>query len=338
MQLINRIKSRLIHIKHVCGIKNKNHVDKALAWLKAYQVKDNKVVPSYTFQRRDMATQEETGYILGILNMYGEKDLAQQMARWLMDVQAKDGSSAAMDDVPYTFDTAQVVRGFLSVLDDMPEVEPYLKKACDYLVTQIDDKGVIKTPSYETWKLPDGSELHEYGNLYILPPLKFVGEKLSEQKYIDAYKRAMDNYRKKEDLVEFKPILGMLSHYFGYMMEALVDLGETDLARKGLLQAQKIQKENGAIPAFPGVDWVCSTGMAQLALAWYKLGIVDPADKAMKYLETIQNTSGGFFGSYGNDAQYFQYQEISWAVKFYLEAHNQKSLGCKKSKRNRYAK
>jgi malonyl-CoA O-methyltransferase len=61
--------------------------------------------------------------------------------------------------------------------------------------------------------------------------------------------------------------------------------------------------------------------MAQLALAWYKLGITDPADKAMAYLATIQNPSGGFLGSYGNEARYFPYQEISWAVKFFLEAH-----------------
>jgi malonyl-CoA O-methyltransferase len=229
-----------------------------------------------------------------------------------------------MDEVPYTFDTAQVARGFLAVLDDMPEVESNLRRACDYIVNQIDDHGVIHTPSYETWKLPDGSVLHEYGNLYILPPLKFAGEKLSERKYLDAYRRAMDNYRCKPDLVEFKPQLAMLSHYFGYMMEALVDLGENELAKKGLAQAQRVQKSNGAIPAYPGVEWVCSTGLAQLALAWYKLGMKDPADKALEYMASIQNPSGGFFGSYGKGARYFPYQEISWAAKFFLEAHRER--------------
>ena len=321
MQLLNRIKSRVIHEAHVRSIKNKTSVEKGLEWLKAYRVTAKGVVPSYTFQRRPMATQEETGYILGILHMYGEKDLAREMARWLASVQRADGSSAAMDNIPYTFDTAQVARGFLAVLDDMPEVEGNLRRACDYIAGQIDAQGVIHTPSYETWKLPDGSMLHEYGNLYILPPLKFAGERLSEKKYLNACQRAVNNYKKKPDLVEFKPQLAMLSHYFGYMMEALVDLGETELAKKGLTQAQRIQKDNGAIPAYPGVEWVCSTGMAQLALAWYKLGITDPADKAMTYLAAIQNPSGGFFGSYGTGARYFPYQEISWAVKFFLEAH-----------------
>lgn len=321
MQLLSRIKSRVVHGVHVQSIKDKTPVEKGLEWLKAYRVTAKGVVPSYTFQRRNMATQEETGYILGILYMHGEKDLARKMARWLADVQRADGSSAAMDEIPYTFDTAQVARGFLAVLDDMPDVERNLRLACDYLVSQIDEQGVIHTPSYETWKLPDGSILHEYGNLYILPPLKFAGEKLREKKYLDACNRAMGNYRKKPDLVEFKPQLAMLSHYFGYMMEALVDLGEVELAKKGLAQAQKIQKDNGAIPAYPGVDWVCSTGIAQLALAWYKLGITESADKGMAYLATIQNPSGGFFGSYGSGARYFPYQEISWATKFFLEAH-----------------
>ena len=162
--------------------------------------------------------------------------------------------------------------------------------------------------------------LHEYGNLYVLPPMLQAGRKLNEPKYIKAAQRAMDNYRKKSDLVDFKADLGMLSHYFGYMMEALVDLGEADFARRGLAQAEAIQKDNGAIPAYPGVDWVCSTGLAQLALAWYKLGINKPADKALAYMEKIQNSSGGFFGGYGKGANYFPYQEISWAAKFYLEA------------------
>jgi malonyl-CoA O-methyltransferase len=163
--------------------------------------------------------------------------------------------------------------------------------------------------------------LSEYGNLYVLPPMLQAGQKLSEPKYTAAARRGMDYYRQKPDLVEFKPNMSMLSHYLGYMMEALIDLGEVELAKKGLKGASDIQKQNGAIPAFPGVNWVCSTGMAQLAIAWYKLGDREPADKAMAYLERLQNPSGGFYGSYGRRAKYFPKQEISWAVKFFLDAY-----------------
>jgi len=131
----------------------------------------------------------------------------------------------------------------------------------------------------------------------------------------------MDYFRRKADLVEFKPEMATLSHYFGYMIEALVDLGEIELARRGLQQAAAIQREDGAIPAYPGVAWVCSTGVAQIALAWFKLGSTELASKALAYLERIQNPSGGFYGGYGEGAKYFPNEEISWAVKFFLDCY-----------------
>ena len=82
-----------------------------------------------------------------------------------------------------------------------------------------------------------------------------------------------------------------------------------------------IQKKDGSIPAYPGATWVCSTGMAQLAIAWYMLGDREPADKAMNYLVRLQNPSGGFYGGYGRKAQYFPQEEISWAVKYFIDAY-----------------
>ncbi len=104
-------------------------------------------------------------------------------------------------------------------------------------------------------------------------------------------------------------------------MEALVDLGETGLARKGLDQALRLQKSDGSVPAYPGVSWVCSTGLAQLGIAWYKIGQKEPAEKALRYLEKIQNTSGGFYGGYGVGVQYFEGKEISWANKYFIDLY-----------------
>ena len=104
-------------------------------------------------------------------------------------------------------------------------------------------------------------------------------------------------------------------------MEALVDLREVDLARQGMKQVMKIQKSNGAIPAYPGVKWVCSTGMAQLGIVWAKLGQKDRAEQILRYLENIQNPSGGFYGSYGEGGQYFAGKEISWANNFFIDLY-----------------
>jgi len=265
-------------------------------------------------------TQETTGYVIPTLYNYGEKELAIELARWEASCQRPDGAFSAVDGVPYTFDTAQVIRGFLAVLDDLPELEEPLRRACDYVDRYIDLNGEVRTLSYDTWKLRDGTMLSEYGNLYVLPPMLEAGKKLGERKYITAAERGMNYFRSKPDLVCFKPELGTLSHYFGYMMEALVDLGEVELAKAGLKQATEIQKADGSIPAYPGASWVCSTGVAQLAVAWYKFGDSQPADKALGYLVTLQNPSGGFYGSYGKRAAYFPDHEISWAVKFFLDA------------------
>jgi len=315
--MIEMLKEKLFSVKEE-KISLDNAVARALGWARRVHGKTSRgeVLPREVFP----PSQETTGYAISTLYQFGEKDLAIELAKWEVSCQAADGAFTAVDGVPYTFDTAQVIRGLLAVVDDAPEFENNLRQACDFVDRNIAPDGEVRTPSYDLWRLQDGSMLSEYGNLYVLPPLLEAGQKLPEPRYVEAAKRAMNYFRQKSDLVEFKPELSMLSHYFGYMMEALVDLGETELAKRGLAQAAAIQRQDGMIPAHPGVKWVCSTGMAQLALAWYKLGHREPADKALDYLVTLQNSTGGFYGGYGKGAQYFQDQEISWAVKFFLDA------------------
>jgi malonyl-CoA O-methyltransferase len=264
-------------------------------------------------------TEETAGYVIPTLCDYGERDLAISLAKWEASQQRPDGAFSG-DGVPYTFDTAQVIRGFLALVDTVPELERPLKRACDYVEKQIAADGRVHTVSYVGWRLGDGTVFSDYCHLYALPPLLEAGRKLSERRYIAAVERAVAYFKRKPDLVKFKPELATLSHIFGYMMEALVELGELDLAREGLQQAAAIQRSDGAIPAYPGADWVCSTGLAQLAVAWYRLGDVGAAHRALDYLETVQNPSGGFYGGYGRNAQYFPDKEIGWAVKYFLDA------------------
>ncbi len=295
----------------------KSSEEKALRWVKKHRLRNGGIRVTH---KATVASQEVSGYFIPTLYQLGEKELAMELALWEASVQRQDGSFTAVDGVPYTFDTAQVVRGFLAVLEHLPGIEPNLRKACDFVCSQITPQGKVLTPSYDQWRCDDGSRFSEYADLYVLPPLIQAGLLLSEAKYIDAAGRSLAYFKKKPDLVEFKAEMGTLSHIFGYMMEALIDLGETGLARKGLQCAAELQAENGAIPAYPGVPWVCSTGIAQLAVAWYKLGETAAANKAVDFLMTLQNRSGGFYGSYGTGSMYLPKQEISWAVKFFLDA------------------
>jgi len=298
-------------------VRNKSPLDKAIAWVKSHRLPGGGV---RVHHRTDDVTQEVTGYLIPTLYHAGERELALNLARWESSVQRADGAFACPTaDIPYTFDTAQVIRGFLAVVDDLPELESPTRRACDYIERHIAPDGEILHDSYETWRLPDGTSFSPYCNLYALPPLAEAGHRFSQTRYLDAVERSLNYFKRRPDLTTFKPELGSLSHIFGYIMEALVELGEADLARRGLDQAAAVQRSDGAIPAYPGAHWVCSTGVAQVALAWWKSGEKEPATRALRYLETIQNPSGGFYGSYGADAQYMPNEEISWAAKYFID-------------------
>lgn len=291
---------------------------KAIDWVKNNRIFDSGIVVHHKTKN---VTPEVTGYLITSLYNAGEKELARDLTRWEMMVQQPDGSFMAPDNISYTFDTAQVVRGFLSVLNDMPEVESHIRRACDFVVSQIDGRGEVHTPSYKSWKQPGGYVLSKYCNLFVLEPLLVAGKRLNENKYVESSQKALSFYKNQSDLIEFKSNIGTLSHIFGYMLEALADLGEHELVKQGMKQVAAIQKKNGAIPAFPGVEWVCSTGMAQLGLAWYKIGETQKAEEILNYLERIQNASGGFYGGYGKGAEYFPDKEISWANKFFIDLY-----------------
>ena len=297
----------------------RSSLQKALDWVKKNRIPHGGVVVHH--QTKDVS-EEVTGYLIESLYNAGEKEFAFDLARWEASVQRPDGAFVAPGTKdPYTFDTAQVVRGFLAVVDEKPEFKPNLLRACDFIAGQIDATGEVHTPIYNAWTFPDGSKFSDYCNLFVLYPLIQAGRKFKVAQYEDAGIRALNFYKQKSDLVEFKPELGTLSHIFGYMLEALADLDQNTLVKKGLDQAARIQKPDGAIPAYPGVNWVCSTGMAQLGLAWFKTGNREQARRMLDYLEKIQNPSGGFYGSYGKGGQYFPNEEISWANKFFIDLY-----------------
>lgn len=289
-------------------IKYSDHYERAIAWLKNNRVKEGGVIIS---SNQRISYQEVTGYTIPTLYQWGEKELARELARWLMRQQNEDGSFSAPDRTPYTFDTGQVIRGLLSGLDDIPEVEKILRKACDWLLTQVQSDGRLSTPAGKVW----GSIADDRIHLYVLPPLIEAGKRFNEPRYIDAATRVLEYYKHRKGLIEFNT----LSHYYAYIIEALCDLGEIDLASEGMKEVAALQRENGSIPAYKDVSWICSTGVAQFAVIGYKVGLREFADKAVNYLEKIQNRTGAFYGSYGKGANYFPKEEISWAVKFFLD-------------------
>lgn len=290
--------------------KKKPSYERARGWYRTHTVPDQGVI---VHTKQPVAYPEVTGYYVPTLYDWGDLDTARAYIRWLLSIQLRDGAFPAPDGVPYTFDTGQIMRGLVAALDDVSDAEASLRRACDWMLTQVDaTTGQLKTPSTELWTDIASDLIHTYA----LPPLLQAGQRLGVREYEDAARFVLAYYKRQPGLVPFN----RLSHFHAYAMEALTELGEMDLARQGMADVARVQRADGSIPAYPDVDWVCSTGMAQYAIVWYALGDKARADRAIAYLEKIQNPSGGFFGSYGQGAKYIAGGEISWAVKYFLDA------------------
>ena len=173
-------------------------IRRALDWVRQHRAPGGGILLHH---RTEDASQEVSGYLIPTLMNAGERELALELALWEASVQGSDGSWAAPDGIPYTFDTAQVIRGFLSVLDVLPQLEPNLRRACDYVVKKIARDGRVTSKSLEMWKLPDGSILTDYCNLYVLPPLFEAARRLNEPRYQEAATRSLEYFKQKPHLV-----------------------------------------------------------------------------------------------------------------------------------------
>jgi hypothetical protein len=131
-----------------------------------------------------------------------------------------------------------------------------------------------------------------------------------------AAERCLDYYLEHPHLLQ----LANLTHFLAYELEALIDLDRADRARPVLDELASIQAADGSVRARDGAAWVCTPGLAQLAVCWYKLGQTEPAGRALQWLERHQRSSGGFLGSVGPGADYFPRAELSWAAKYFLDA------------------
>lgn len=289
--------------------KKKPSHERAMDWFKANMVPGQGII---VHTKQPVPYPEVTGYFIPTLYSWNEPELARTCTRWLMSIQLPEGAFPAPDGVPYTFDTAQIMRGLCAAVGDVEGAEESLRRASDWMLTQVDPGGRLLTPSTELWTDIASDLIHTYA----LPPLAQAGKLLGVKEYEDAATFVLAHYKQRDDLVPFN----RLSHFHAYAMEALCEMGELELARQGMADVARVQRPDGSIPAYPDVEWVCSTGMAQYAIVWYTLGDTQRADRAMAYLETIQNKSGGFYGSYGKGAKYIAGGEISWGVKYFLDA------------------
>lgn len=295
-------------------------LEKAIQWIKNNSIPGQGIVVS---SRNRVSYPEVTGYLIPTLLSIGEHDLAHQYAQWLVSIQNQDGSYG-LGELSYAFDTGQVVRGFVALLGRMPELEQPLRRACNWLIDTADSQTgrLMVPPPGKAWNLGRRGEVNEGIHLYVLPSLQRAGELLNEPRYSTFADKSLNYYLKNVSLTDFTQP-NSLTHFYAYIQEALLELGCEEQAHAGMASVAEFQQSTGAVPGYSDVNWICSAGLAQLAQVWYRLGETKRADAALKFLKMLQNPSGGFFGSYGIGADYFPDAEISWAVKYAVEAAHQ---------------
>lgn len=289
--------------------------EKALKWIEKYTI-DNKgiVVES---EQPEKIYPEVTGYYIPTLLRWGEKERAKNFADYLLTIQNEDGSwNEPSGQIAYTFDTGQILKGLWEFIDEDEKYKTAFFKGCDWILTQQREDGSIATPNYSWWDLPYGKKVPEAIHIYCLEPLKKAAERFGIEKYNNCVEKALKFYLAQDNLTDFNT----LSHFHAYIIEGLIDIGEIERARKAMEEIAKIQRKDGSVPAYSHVKFVCSTGLFQYAICWFKLGEKELGNKAFAYAASLQNESGGFYGTYGKKSNYFKYGEISWAVKYFLDA------------------
>lgn len=303
----------------------------AIDWVKDHSIDGEGIIVS---TGNPVSYPEVTGYFIPSLLRWGYTDIATAYARWLIDIQHNDGSWYDPDNTaPYDFDSGQILKGLIAIRNavikentrfdySLERLDEAIKKGCDWILSNMTDKGQLTTPSTDDWG--ENEDCNDLIHLYCLSPIREAGLIYNNQEYLAKVDKILNYYttERRDEIFSFN----MLSHFWSYVIEALIDLGRSDLAVEAMKVSETLQENNGFVPAYKNVHWVCTTGLFQQALIWYKLGNVKQGNKAFEYALSLQNNDGGWYGSYPNDKYpeeyntYFAYDENSWVIKYFLDA------------------
>ena len=299
----------------------------AIEWIQKNSVEGGGIINNSKLQK---SYPEVTGYYIPTLMRWGYRELAISYADWLCSIQKADGSwYDTMDEAPYIFDSAQILKGLLSIrsiYSNKQVIDTVIIKGCDWILSCMTVEGRLKTPTEAAW----GNIATELIHTYCLSPLVEASRVYGNDNYEKAAQKILGYYKKNyyNEITNFS----MLSHFYAYVVEAMLDMGEGEIAGEAMRNMEQYQKESGAIPAYKDVDWVCSTGLFQLSLIWFRLGDFERGTNAFEYACKLQNKTGGWYGSYISEENpeenntYFPDAEISWANKYFLDALYYKKL------------
>jgi hypothetical protein len=303
---------------------------------------------------------ETTGYIVPTLLTAAEargrsdlRDRAHRMLVWLASIQfgnggIQGGKIDASVRVPVTFNTGQVLLGFCAGARVFIEFARPMHAAARFLRDSLDADGCWRkfpTPfaaggekAYEThvsWGLFEAARL---------APGEGYGEAGFRQ--VDwALGRQADNGWVADCCLN-KPS-EPLTHTLGYYLRGLVEAHRLSGEQRYLAAARRLadglmgaQRADGSLAGrqradwSAAVDWVCLTGVSQIAESWLYLFEVtaDPCYLAAARAgnafvrRTVRvagppDIRGGVKGSFPVDGGYGKFEYLNWAAKFTIDSN-----------------
>jgi 2-polyprenyl-3-methyl-5-hydroxy-6-metoxy-1,4-benzoquinol methylase len=186
-----------------------------------------------------------------------------------------------------------------------------MERASHGLVERLADGGAFPNMpgSLAVWASPTLA-------LVPLAALLQAAERLNHQRWEHIVRHAAQQLRRTQDVTRWD----MPLHLFAPVILAMADFGWREEAQRALQLPAALQRAAGTVPALPGVDWTSSSGLAQLALCWYRLDEPARADAALAAVYRHQESGGGFRGSWGAGAAYHPRRQTVATACFVMDA------------------
>lgn len=225
---------------------------------------------------------EVTGYFIPTLHKLGLHSKAAAYTKTVIETQMPSGAWGLYEN-GYVFDTGAVIEGLLQYGN---QYEEQINKAIAWIQSQYHDGKFNNPPGYD-------KGVPEQVNLRTIAILSDIIDIRSFQQFID----------KDHHTLPRNP------HFWAYAYEGAIKLGLPTEQYYNIAA-----KYDGKIPYNKGY---CFTALSQTAMCLARDNHLEQALQVLEFVTQFQAASGGFCGS--NDA-YFPDEEVSWAVKFYLDA------------------
>jgi hypothetical protein len=174
------------------------------------------------------AYPEISGYLIPALVAYGERNLAVELTEWLLCGQRANGVFTDPDEGrEFVFDTGQVLALTVGRGQLVPGANAAARRAMEYLYTQMIAEGAGGFAKFYS-----NTNCPESVLLCVLPPLFEAGNLFKVREICNAVERCANYYVASSGFLR----LNDLTHFAGYEIEALIDLGRADLAKPRLDQ------------------------------------------------------------------------------------------------------